>query len=102
MADLNSDLRMAVDSGEVVLGTEQTIRAITSSRAKLVIVSAKGNARTEADIAHMCGIAGIRVMKFNGNSMELGAVCGKPHSVASLAVIEAGDSNILKEEYAVL
>jgi large subunit ribosomal protein L30e len=102
MADLNSDLRMAVDSGSVALGAEQTMRAITSGRAKLVVVSGRGNERVEADVVHLCGIAGIKVIKFKGNSTDLGAVCGKPHSVGCLAVIEAGNSNILKEDYQVL
>ncbi|MCL4411212.1 50S ribosomal protein L30e, partial [Candidatus Marsarchaeota archaeon] len=30
-----------------------------------------------------------------GNPIELGAVCGKPYSVSTLAIIEAGNSNIL-------
>jgi large subunit ribosomal protein L30e len=38
-------------------------------------------------------------MKFEGSSIELGAVCGKPFSVNSLAVIEAGESKILNENY---
>jgi large subunit ribosomal protein L30e len=99
MADLNSDLRMAVDSGEVVLGIEETTRAINVSRAKLVIVSAVGNEGSVSDLTHICGIAGVKLLKFAGNSMDLGAVCGKPYSVSSLAVIEAGHSKILEEEY---
>ena len=96
---MNSDLRMAVDSGEVVLGIEETTRAINISKAKLVIVSGTGNEGTVSDLAHLCGIAGIKLVRFAGNSMELGAVCGKSYSVSSLAVIEAGHSKILEGEY---
>jgi large subunit ribosomal protein L30e len=99
MADLNSDLRMAVDSGEVVLGIEETTRAINTATAKLVIVSGTGNEGTVSDLAHLCGIAEVKLVKFAGNSMELGAVCGKPYSVSSLAVIDAGHSKILEQEY---
>lgn len=99
MADLNGDLRMAVDSGEVVLGIEGTTRAINVSKAKLVIVSAVGNEGTVSDLAHLCGIAGVKLVKFAGNSMELGAVCGKPYSVSSLAVVSPGNSKILEGEY---
>jgi large subunit ribosomal protein L30e len=99
MADLNSDLRMAVDSGEVVLGIEETTRAINVSRAKLVVVSAVGNEATVSDLSHLCGIAGVRLVRFAGNSMELGAVCGKPYSVSSLAVVSPGNSKILEVEY---
>ena len=99
MADLNKDLRLAVDTGSVVIGTEETMKAVSGNRAKLVVVSTKGKAETLADIAHQCNVAGIKLVKFNGNSVELGTVCGKPYSVNSLAVIEPGNSKILSEDY---
>ena len=99
MADLNSDLRLAVDTGKVSLGIEETVSAITGSTAKLVVVSAHGKGGTLDDVKHMCGVAEIKIMKFKGSSMELGAVCGKPYSISALAVIEPGNSNILNETY---
>jgi len=99
MADLNNDLRLAVDTGKVVLGTEETMQAISGNKAKLVIISSKGKATTNADLLHICGVAGIKTIKFEGSSAELGAVCGKPYSVNSLAVIEVGNSTILNENY---
>ncbi len=99
MADLNSDIRLAIGTGKVALGAEESMRAINSNTAKLVIISEVGRSGSSADIEHACAIAGIRLMKFKGNSMELGTVCGKPHSVSSLAVIEAGNSKILENEY---
>lgn len=99
MADLNNDLRLAVDTGSVVLGTEETEKAINGNRAKLVVITAKGEASSTNDITHLCGVAGIKLVEFKGSSMELGTVCGKPHSVNALAVIEPGNSKILNEEY---
>jgi large subunit ribosomal protein L30e len=64
-----------------------------------VIISTKGKAAANADMVHLCNVAGVKVMKFEGSSIELGAVCGKPFSVNSLAVIEAGESKILNENY---
>ena len=99
MADLNKDLRLAVDTGSVVLGTEETKRAVSGDKAKLVVVSAKGKSAANADISHLCSIAGIKILRFEGSSIELGAVCGKPFSVNSLAVVDAGESKILNENY---
>jgi len=48
---------------------------------------------------HMCNIAGIKLIKFNENSLELGTICGKPYSVNALAIIDQGNSNILNESY---
>lgn len=99
MADLNSDIRLAIGTGRVALGAEECMRAINGNTAKLVIMSDVGNSSLNADIEHACAIADIRLLRFKGNSMELGTVCGKPHSVSSLAVIEEGNSKILENEY---
>jgi len=99
MPDLNNDLRLAVETGSVAFGVKETMRAITADKAKSVVISAKGKGTTLLDIIHLCNIAGIKVIKFKGNSMELGAVCGRPHSISSVAIIDPGTSKILEENY---
>lgn len=99
MSDLNSDLRLAVDTGSVSIGTKETLKAINGSTAKVVIISSKGKPEAIADIVHVCGIAGIKVIKFEGKAVELGTVCGKPYPINSIAIIDAGHSRILEETY---
>ncbi len=100
MSDLTNDLRLAIDTGVVSFGHRSVTRSISSNSATAVVVAVKGKREIIEDITHMCTIAGIRLIRFKGNSMELGSACGKPYSVNSLAILEAGNSNILKEEYA--
>ncbi len=100
MADLNKDIRLAVDTGKVVLGARELMKAVNGKHAKLVIVASKGKADTVSDVMHACKVGEVKAIRFEGNSMDLGAICGKPYSVNGLAVLEAGNSNILKEEYA--
>ena len=99
MADLNNDIRLAVDTGSVAVGSRETMRAIHESKAKLIVISAKGKGYSLSDIVHACAIAKVKLVRFSGNSAEFGTVCGRPHSVASIAVIEPGSSNILNENY---
>lgn len=99
MADLNKDIRLAVDTGSVVLGARELMKAVSGKKAKLVVVASRGKSDSVNDIMHVCKVAEIKTLKFEGSSMDLGAVCGRPYSVNGLAVIEAGNSNILKEEY---
>ncbi len=99
LADLNNDLRLAVDTGSVALGTRETERAISGAKAKLVVITSKGKVDANNDITHLCNVAGIKMVKFKGSSMELGTICGKPYSINSLAVIEPGNSKILEEDY---
>lgn len=99
MADLNNDLRLAVDTGDVVIGSRAVAKAVSANKAKAVVVASKGRKEAVDDLVHACKIAEVKVIRFNGNSLDLGAVCGKPHSVNGLAIVEAGNSNILNEEY---
>jgi large subunit ribosomal protein L30e len=99
MSDLNNDVRLAVDTGKVSLGHREVLRAISSSKAQAVVIAKTGKKSTIDDINHMCKIADIRIIVFNGGSVELGTVCGKPYSINSLAIVEPGNSKILEEQY---
>ncbi len=102
MADIGNDIRLAVDTGKTVLGSRAVLRSISGSGALAVIVASKGKKEVIGDLIHLCGVAQIKVLAFPGNSLELGAVCGKPYSVNALAVLDAGSSNILNENYQVV
>ncbi len=99
MSDLNNDLRLVIDTGKVIFGSREVERAVNSAQAKAIVVALKGKKEIVADLMHVCKIAGIRTIAFNGNSLELAALCGKPHSVNALAIIEPGNSGILNAEY---
>lgn len=88
-----------MDTGKVTLGNRSVMRAISDSSAQAVVIAAKGKKEIIEDIIHVCGVAQVKVLKFKGNSLELGATCGKPYSVNALAVISAGNSGILNENY---
>ncbi len=100
MADLNRDLRLAVDTGKVTIGTREVAKAVQGDSTKLVVIASAGKKESIEDISHMCNVAGIKTVKFTGSSMDLGTVCGKPYSINAVAVIEPGNSNILNESYA--
>ena len=97
MADLARDIRLAVDTGKVALGYREVVKSISGSEAKAVVVASKGKKSMIDDITHMCNVAGIKVIKFDEGSMELGIICGKPYSVNAIAIIDQGNSNILNE-----
>lgn len=99
MADLNNDVRLAVDTGKVSVGHRDVLRAINRNLAKAIVIPSEGRKAMLDDINHMCRISGIRIITFKGGSMDLGAICGKPYSINSLAIIDQGNSNILNEEY---
>ncbi|NLN71587.1 MAG: 50S ribosomal protein L30e [Thermoplasmatales archaeon] len=90
MIDIGKALKAAITTGDVEFGVMQTEKAVRSGKAQIVIVA--NNCPSKALVA---GDAGVKVHVFEGNNMELGALCGKPFSVSALAVIDKGTSNIL-------
>lgn len=90
MVDIGRALKAAVSTGKVVFGTQRTEKAVKNGEAKMVIVASNCPSDFLVSEAH-----GVKVHRFPGTNMELGALCGKPFSVSALAVIEKGSSNIL-------
>ncbi len=96
MTDLSSDIRLAVDSGATALGLNSVIRSIRDAKAKLIVVASRNKESSMQDVQHMAKVANVPMVVFEGNPMELGAVCGKPFSVSALSIIDPGNSSILK------
>lgn len=90
--DINRALKTAVTTGKVFFGINQTKKALKAGKAKLIIVSSNCS---EEHVRQIKIYAKIPMYTFNGTNMELGSACGKPFSVSTLSIIDAGDSEIL-------
>ena len=86
--DIGKALKAAISTGKVEFGSAQTMKAVKNGSAQLVVVS--DNCTTD-----FASAGNVKVHVYKGNNMELGAACGVPYSVAALAVIDKGTSNIL-------
>ncbi len=95
MVDLSGDIRLAVDSGEVVVGSRDVLRTIKKNTSKLVITAKNIDEKNAMEIKHLANISNLKVLDFDGSSTELGSICGKPFSVSILSVINQGNSKIL-------
>ena len=87
--DIGRALKSAISTGKVEFGVDQTTKAVKDGKAQMVILSR--NCPSE----ELRGNLGVKVHVFEGNNMELGALCGKPFSVSALVIIDKGSSNIL-------
>ena len=94
--DLNKSIRMAVDTGKVLLGVDKTMKAALNGGAKLIIVSANCPLTRRQDLKHFSQLSDVPVLDYVGSSVELGNTCGKPFPVSAMAVFEAGNSDLLE------
>lgn len=95
--DLQRSIRLAVDSGKVTLGSQRAVQHALHGDAKLVVISKNCPTEVAKDLKHYCNLSEVRILDFNGTSIELGTVCGKPFPVSALSVVEEGDSDILTQ-----
>ena len=89
MIDEGRALKSAVQTGKVVVGVKEVWAAVKGKKARLVVIA---NNCPDPMLAQE---KSVKVHRFVGTNAELGAACGKAFSVSALAVLDAGESNIL-------
>lgn len=94
--DIERGIRVAVDTGKVILGSNKSIQAIKLGNGELVVMAENTPKNVKEDIEVYSKLSQIPVHVFEGSSVELGSICGKPFTVSVLVVQEPGDSNILE------
>ena len=91
MINVDRALRSSIRSGKVVLGSNKTIETGQSGQAKLIIYAAD----CPQDVRDRLESMETPIYGYQGMGRDLGSACGKPFSVATLAVIEPGESDIM-------
>ena len=94
--DVKTQLRIAVSTGEVLMGSSQTLKAVKSGKAKLIILTSKCPKKLWEEVRTAADRLNIPVYVFEGDGKQLGAAAGKPFPVSALTVKKPGDSRILE------
>ncbi len=96
MVDIGRELQVAINTGKVVIGFEETKKAVLAGTPKMVMLAANAPKWARDDIEYYAKLAGIPIFVFPGSSIELGAAAKRPHRIMAVAVIDPGQSEILK------
>lgn len=95
--DVDRGIRVAVDTGDVTLGSEKSIQSLKLGKGKLVVVAANAPKDILEDVEYYANLSDIPAHTYDGTSVDLGSVCGKPFTVATLIINDPGDSTILDD-----
>ncbi|MFH0816010.1 MAG: 50S ribosomal protein L30e [Methanobacteriota archaeon] len=87
--DILSALKSAVTTGKVMYGADQARKALKGGKAKMLVVAANCPDR------EIMAEKGVRILKFEGSGIDLGAACGKPFNVSVLTILDPGESAIM-------
>ncbi len=94
--DIARELQVAIATGKVSIGYKRVKDAVLSGRAKMIILAANAPPRIKNDLEYYAKMAGTPIFVFPGSSLELGAAARKPFKISSMAIIDPGQSEILK------
>jgi len=93
--DLAHALKVALETGKVKLGVNETLEAAEAKKAKLLIVTSScPDAKLRADRTY----GKIPIYHYDGTAVELGQACGRPFPISAMAILDAGSSAILTLE----
>eukprot|EP00761_Pharyngomonas_kirbyi_P011135 gb/GECH01011160.1/.p1 GENE.gb/GECH01011160.1/~~gb/GECH01011160.1/.p1 ORF type:complete len:109 (+),score=12.49 gb/GECH01011160.1/:1-327(+) len=94
--NINSRLALVMKSGKYVLGTRATFRAVRTGEVKLIIISNNCPPLVRSQLEYYAMLAKCGVHHYAGNNVDLGTACGKYFGVSVLAIIDQGDSDIIR------
>lgn len=93
---LAAAIRQCVDSGKVEFGLNSGVKKALLGKAKVVVMASNCPKGAALDVQGFCRLSGIPFIVFEGTSIELGTITGRPHPVSVLSVLEAGNSQIMQ------
>jgi large subunit ribosomal protein L30e len=81
---IEKKLKEAVSSSNFKCGHKQALQTLKGS--KLIVLSRSVNATTRKVLEQQALATGVPIHQFDGNSMQLGKLCGKPFRIAVVAI----------------
>lgn len=95
---INARLQLVMRSGKATLGYRTVMKSLRSTKAKMVIIASNTQPLRKSEIEYYAMLGKCAVHHYSGNNSDLGTACGKYFRCGTLAITDAGDSDILKQE----
>ncbi len=89
--DIKRALKNANETGTLTIGLRETMKELKKGKVKLIVVA---NNCPEEDVKALKGFK-VPLYRFTEGNMDMGAATGKPFSISTLGVVNAGKSDIL-------
>jgi large subunit ribosomal protein L30e len=93
-AEASKEIRRAVDTGKALFGVKESQYSVRNGEGLLLVISQNTPVLTKESLFHLAKLAEIPTYSFSGNGLELGNVCGKPHVISTLLILDAGKSKV--------
>lgn len=86
MADAVKSIRDSLKEKTLMLGTSSIMKQAKKSKLKAIVHATDLPAISKADIERYSGLSKIEIIPFDGNSIQLGQLCGKPFKILMVGI----------------
>ena len=92
--DAETAIRLAVKSGKTVLGARRTMHLLRTGSPRVVVLAGNTPSELLNKISTLAETNRVPIHHYKSNSWDLGQLCGRPHMVSALVVLDPGDADI--------
>lgn len=92
---IDREIRSLIKSGRYYLGTKRSLKSLARGEPKLLIIASNVPAEIKEKALRLAKLSGVPAVTYEGRSVDLGLLAGKPFPVSMIAVIDPGSSRIL-------
>lgn len=96
--DIDTNIKVALRSGELVYGANQVLRTIRKKPYKMLILANNAPMDLQYQIEHQNSLLEdkdkIFVHTYKGSSWDLGLACAKPYMISVIGIYDYGDSDL--------
>ncbi len=93
---IEEEIRRASKTGKLIYGYRECEKNILKGNGKLLIFSNNIPEKRKEKLSYLAELSGIPTLTVNVDAIALGAICGRPHSITTMLVMDPGKSKILK------
>lgn len=95
--DINTNIKVAYKTGNVIYGKKQVIKALRSNPFKMLIVAnnCPREFLEELDYLNSLMKDKLFIHRYKGSSWDLGLACAKPYMISVIGIVDQGDSSLL-------
>ena len=86
MANINQEIREAIKENKILIGTRTVIKSVKAGSVTNVIYASNCPENTRKDLEYYSKSDFLTIKQFEGNSFQLGELCGKPFNVLMVAI----------------
>jgi len=90
------EMKKVLKDGELAIGEKKVKKGLLNGTVKMVVIAKNASHGMKEDFKRYAEMSDIKYYEYPESSKELGYACAKPFPVATVAIVKAGTSKILK------